>query len=43
MRGVVKRLLVNTVGAVVQPGREVVEVVTESEIFLRSRARYLGI
>ncbi len=27
MRGIVKRLLVNTVGAVVQPGKEVVEVV----------------
>ena len=34
MRGVVKRLLVNTVGAVVQPGREVVEVVPLDEALI---------
>ena len=34
MRGVVKRLLVNTVGAVVQPGKEVVEVVPLDEALI---------
>jgi len=34
MRGIVKRLLVNTVGAVVQPGKEVVEVVPLDEALI---------
>ena len=34
MRGIVKRLLINTVGAVVQPGREVVEVVPLDEALI---------
>ena len=34
MRGIVKRLLVNTVGAVVQPGKEVVEVVPLDDMLI---------
>ena len=34
MRGTVKRLLVNTVGAVVQPGKELVEVVPLDEVLI---------
>lgn len=40
MRGTVKRLLVNTVGGVVQPGKEVVEVVPSDEaLVLEARVR----
>ncbi|MDY0014175.1 MAG: HlyD family type I secretion periplasmic adaptor subunit [Rhodocyclaceae bacterium] len=40
MRGTVKRLLVNTVGGVVQPGKEVMEVVPSDEaLLLEARVR----
>ena len=39
MRGTIKRLLVNTVGGVVQPGKEVVEVVPLDALLLEAKIR----